>query len=157
MTLQYCSDLHLELPRNERFLELFPLQPQGEVLLLAGDIIPFDLHKWYGGFIDFIADNFEMVYWVPGNHEYYGYDLKSVANPLLEKLRSNVWLVNNEVVSYRNVEFICCTLWSKILIENKWEIKRNIPDFTAIRYQDGKLSTEQYNQLHDQSVIFLKE
>ena len=58
MTIQYCSDLHLEFPGNKMFLESFPLQPEGDVLILAGDILPFALHKKQTGFIDFVADNY---------------------------------------------------------------------------------------------------
>src|SRR5688572_5863250 len=114
MKIQYCSDLHLEFPDNSKFLERHPIEPMGDVLILAGDILPFDMHKKQSAFIDFIAGNFEKVYWIPGNHEYYGYDLAAVSNPLLEKLRSNVWLVNNQAITHNNINFICTTLWSKI-------------------------------------------
>ena len=65
MTIQYCSDLHLEFPGNKMFLERFPLQREGEVLILAGEVLPFHLHKKQTAFIDFVADNYEMVYWLP--------------------------------------------------------------------------------------------
>jgi predicted phosphohydrolase len=156
MQIQYCSDLHLEFPANSKFIKKHPLEPVGEVLILAGDILPFGLHKMYTNFIDFIADHFEMVYWVPGNHEYYGYDLATVADPLLEKLRSNVWLVNNQVVDYKNVSIICSTLWSKIAVANALEIQRCISDFFSIQWQGKKLNTDQFNQLHNRSIEFLE-
>lgn len=132
MKIQYCSDLHLEFPLNKKFMETNPLEPAGEILILAGDILPFGLHKKQTAFIDFIADNFEMVYWVPGNHEYYGYDIATVADPLLEKLRSNVWLLNNQVVTYNKVRLIVSTLWSKIHVANAWDIQQSISDLTRL-------------------------
>jgi hypothetical protein len=134
-----------------------PLEPVGEVLILAGDILPFALHKEQPEFIDRIADSFEMVYWVPGNHEYYGYDLSTVADPLLEKLRSNVWLVNNQVVSYKSVSFICSTLWSKINVINALDVQRCVTDFRSIQWNGAPFTTGQFNQLHNQAVTFLEK
>jgi predicted phosphodiesterase len=115
MKIQYCSDLHLEFPENKHFIEQHPIEEQGEVLLLAGDILPFSLHEKQSAFIDYVADNFEVVYWIPGNHEYYAYDLGNVADPLLEKIRSNMWLVNNRVVTYKEVNFICVHCGVKLM------------------------------------------
>lgn len=157
MQIQYCSDLHLEFPANSKHIKKYPLEPVGEVLILAGDILPFVLHKMQTNFVDYIADHFEMVYWVPGNHEYYGYDLSTVADPLLEKLRSNVWLVNNQVIDYKNVNFICSTLWSKIDVVHALDIQRSISDFSSIQWQGQKFTTRQFNQLHNQSVQFLEK
>ncbi len=39
MKVQYCSDLHLEFAQNARFLNETPIQPDGDILVLAGDII----------------------------------------------------------------------------------------------------------------------
>lgn len=157
MKIQYCSDLHLEFPQNSKFMEEHPLIPAGEVLILAGDILPFELHKSQKAFIDFVADNFEMVCWIPGNHEYYGYDVAKIPNPLNEKLRSNVWLLNNQVVTFNSVRFICSTLWSKINVANALDIQRNISDFFSISWQGKKFTTGHFNQLHSQSVGFLEK
>lgn len=67
MQIQYCSDLHLEFPANKKYMDRHLLDPAGEVLILAGDILPLSLHKAQTTFIDFIAGHFERVYWIPGN------------------------------------------------------------------------------------------
>ena len=72
MVLQYCSDLHLEFRENKAFMEAHPLEPRGDVLLLAGDVVPFGAMARYDSFFDDLSRRFETVYWLPGNHEYYG-------------------------------------------------------------------------------------
>lgn len=156
MKIQYCSDLHLEFPKNNKHMKKHPLEVMGEVLILAGDILPFALHKMQTGFIDAIADQFEMIYWIPGNHEYYSFDAATVANPLLEKIRSNVWMVNNQVVTYKEVKIIASTLWSKIDVLNALEVQRSISDFFSIKWEGQKFTTRQFNDLHKQSIAFLE-
>ena len=38
MKIQYCSDLHMEFHENMRFMKSLPLEPVGDVLVIAGDV-----------------------------------------------------------------------------------------------------------------------
>ena len=98
MTLQYCSDLHLEFPQNRKFISKHAIKPIGDVLLLAGDIVPFVVMDEYDDFFDYLSDNFEKVYWVPGNHEYYHSDIINKDGFINEAIRSNVFLINNTTI-----------------------------------------------------------
>jgi predicted phosphohydrolase len=154
--IQYCSDLHLEFPENKKFLEQHPIEPLGEVLLLAGDILPFSMHKKETAFIDYAADNFEAVYWIPGNHEYYQWDAEKIADPLFEKVRGNVWIVNNQTIPYKHVNLICSTLWSKISPLHALDIQRIVSDFAAIQWRGKRFTTREFNQLHGSCMSFLQ-
>src|SRR5579859_3597324 len=130
MELQYCSDLHLEFPENKAFLKMYPLQPKAKILLLAGDIVPFKVLDKHQDFFDFVSDNFEQTYWIPGNHEYYGSDAAERSRKFQEHIRSNVSLLNNMVIEDKDVRLIFTTLWSHIGPRHQWDIERSLNDFS---------------------------
>lgn len=157
MKIQYCSDLHLEFPENKEFLKDNPLLPKGDILLLAGDIVPFAVMDNHKDFFDYVSDNFKYTYWVAGNHEYYRSEITDKTGAFNEKIRSNVFLINNTSVIQNNIKFVFSTLWTKIRPEYQWQIEKGLNDFHVIKYKGYRLSTEKYNMLHAESLKFLKQ
>ncbi len=156
MKIQYCSDLHLEFPENQKFLRRNPLMVVGDILVIAGDFVTFrDLEKGHE-FIDSVCDRYSAVYWVPGNHEYYGMDIACKPNPLYEKIRDNFFLVNNQSIAVGGIRLILTTLWSRIDPQHEWDIQRSVADFSAIAYSGRKFTTHDFTFLHEESVSFLK-
>jgi len=156
MKLQYVSDLHLEFPANKEFLKQHPLQPVGDVLVLAGDIVPFAVMDRFKDFFSYLSDHFETTYWLPGNHEYYRFDIAEKSGVLHEKIRSNVFLVNNTAVVYQNTKLVFSTLWSKISEGYQWQIERSLNDFHVIKNKGFRFSAEAYNQLHEQCLSLVQ-
>lgn len=157
MKIQYYSDLHLEFPDNKEYIKQHPLTVVGEILILAGDIVPFATIDEHDDFFDFVSANFKYTYWVPGNHEYYYYDISKKGISFNKKIRENVFLVNNVSVLIDNVKFLFTTLWSKIEDENKWTIQSRISDFRVIKNRTNILSVRFYNYLHKESIAFLEK
>ena len=157
MVLQYASDLHLEFPQNKEFLKTNPLVAKGDVLLLADDIVPFAVMDKHNDFFDYISDNFQTTYWLPGNHEYYYYDAAKRSGILNEKIRDNVFLVNNTSIKHENINLIFSTLWSKISIEHQWQIERGMSDFQVIKFNGNRFSSNHYNQLHEECLSFINQ
>jgi len=157
MKIQYASDLHLEFRENKEFLKANPLQPIGDVLVLAGDIVPFGVMDKHKDFFRSVSDNFAATYWIPGNHEYYGFDLATKCGVLNEKIRSNVFLVNNTSVVHDDVKLIFSTLWTKISPAYEWQIERNMSDFHVIKNGKFRFSAQRYNELHADSIAFLEK
>jgi predicted phosphohydrolase len=156
MTIQYCSDLHLEFKENWQFLKKNPLVARGEILLLAGDIMPFAVMTKFNDFIDLLSDHFSTVFWLPGNHEYYHFDIDKKPAPLLEKVRDNFFLVNNQAIRYKNINLIFSTLWSHISPRNEWEIQQSISDFAVIKANGKKFTTSMFSSLHKDCLSFLE-
>ncbi len=155
MKIQYASDLHLEFLQNKAFIRANPLAIAGEVLILAGDIVPFAIMDQHKDFFSYIADNFQTTYWIPGNHEYYHSDATTKTGTLFEKIQSNIFLVNNTTVKHQYVNFIFSTLWSKVNPTNEL-IKFGLTDFHVITYNGTHFSVDKYNELHDNSVHYIK-
>jgi predicted phosphohydrolase len=157
MKFQYCSDLHLEFRENRDFLEENPLQPEGDILLLAGDIVPFAIMEDYNYFFDFISNSFEYVYWLPGNHEHYHSDADVRSGAIHEKIRNNIFLVNNISFQHENVKLIFSTLWSEISASNEAFVRGRVNDFRLIKFNGHFFSPADFNRLHVDSLLFIQE
>lgn len=149
--IQYCSDLHLEMELNRKWIKKNSLEIKGEILVLGGDIIPFVELELHNYFLDYVSAHYKAVYWVPGNHEYYHSSINERSGTIYEVIRDNVFLVNNTTVAIGDTDLICSTLWSQISPANEWEINRGMNDFKLIKCGGNRLSEYAYNQLHLQA------
>jgi len=157
MKIQYCSDLHLEFPENHRALVSRPLEVAGDILVLAGDIVPLSSLRKHDWFFDWASDNFEMTYWIPGNHEYYGYNMAEQDICIHEKIRSNLILLNNRSVELDNAVIHFSTLWSHIGSSWAKTIKQRISDFHSITFKGERLDIDDFNYLHTEAKKFLNQ
>ena len=155
MKIQYCSDLHLEFPANEKYLKANPIKSDGEILLLAGDIIPFVEMENENDFFNSLSDSFEHTYWIPGNHEYYRSDITERTGSFHEKARSNVSLLNNTAIEHKGVRLLFSTLWSKINPALEFVIQKSMADFRLIKNNGKKITPDDYDQLHENCRTFL--
>jgi hypothetical protein len=137
LRLQYASDLHLEFLRgNPAALErlISGVERLAPTLILAGDIgNPFQPE--YARFVGAMAERFERVLLVAGNHEFYG---NAIAPTLLriEEVCSdwpNVVFLNNSVWEAGPVRFFGGTMWSRISDSEKAEVRAIMNDFARIR------------------------
>ena len=115
LNIQLLSDLHLE--SNPHFV---PTAAAGaDLLVLAGDIGSYqnDSSLTRLGIADFGLQRFTPwpcpVFFIPGNHEYDGQDFDAAHARLRETCArlGLVWL-EREVVVFKGVRFVGCTLWT---------------------------------------------
>lgn len=154
MTIQYISDLHLERKQHRDFFEKNPIKPHAEYLILAGDIIPIKDIVHVAFFLDHISRSFKQVFWLPGNHEFYGSDYSEYQSCSIP-LRANVLLINNQSVKLAGFELVFSTLWSNLDITKRWLLQFHINDFKYIGYQSDYIDAIDYNGFHQQALAFI--
>jgi predicted phosphohydrolase len=157
LTIQYCSDLHLEFERNRNWIAKYPLKVVGDILLLGGDIMLLAQMEQHNDFLDLVAASYKQVYWIAGNHEYYHSDIAAKSSTMNVAIRDNVFLVNNTTVSIGDTDLVCSTLWSHISPANEWDITRSMADFGAIRKAADRFTVADYNALHEQGRQFIEQ
>ena len=184
MIIQIASDLHLEFAQNRKYLyenPIIPNTPKGDILILAGDIIP--LHKVHeiSPFFNLWEKQFKSVFWVPGNHEFYNNSI-DLTKPsyekryfekteLLQNRRKDVIFNGTSKNTVKEGIFIFSTLWSNIPPDRAGLIQRRISDYHVISISNeetGKnnrinqytkremFTVEQSNELFRQSLQFLE-
>ncbi len=156
LNIQYVSDLHLEFTENENFLNKFPIRPVGEILILAGDIVPLVRLDDFNYFFDQLSNDFEAVFWIPGNHEYYHSDLGLKCSSFKEKIRNNVWFLNNQEIIFEKFRLIFSTLWSHISLQNALLIQQSLNDFRMIKFKGKPFTPELFNSLFEENHKFIK-
>ncbi len=133
--IQYTSDLHLELYKQiPRFESL--LQPVAPYLALAGDIgHPPQLRELF----TWAAPQWKRIFYLPGNHEYYG----AILEEREEELRMLVSEYENIHFLHPSSPFFCeeenvailgGTLWSEVPRATRW---RKCNDYKMIRTNVG--------------------
>ena len=151
MTIQYASDLHIEMMANRAWLFGHGLQPVGDILVLAGDIIYLGNRQlMHNEYFDWLSDSYEQVYIVPGNHEYYGgYELRDTLKDFEMEVRPNVRYLNNKSVIIGDTELFFTTLWSKVPNACIADLQNGMNDFRLICYKNSVLFAGELNGLHD--------
>ena len=158
MTIQYASDLHLELTPNARYVRSNPLDVTGEVLVLAGDICNLmGATLPCNEFWEWASANYREVLIVPGNHEYYqNYDALADGDSWSREILPNVHYHQNKVVRIDNVDFILSTLWSHIRPEDEFVVEQGMYDFRQIMYNGRRFTPADFNAEHEKCLDFIK-
>lgn len=154
MKIQYASDLHLEFRANREWLYDNPLEVTGDILLLAGDIMYIEDCSL---FFDWASKNYRHVLMVPGNHEFYGRDVKRYWGSLTKPIHNNVAYFHNNVVRIDDTDFILSTLWSFIPDRVADIVHEGLNDFHAIGFDGMPLRVAQYVGEHIASVLFIEK
>lgn len=175
MKVQIASDIHLEINVDIKDYKTI-LVPNAEILFLLGDIGDPNTTD-YVNFLTYCSKNWNKVYLIAGNHEYYNnftIDENNITIKNITKLFTNVKFLNKEydTLSYDNGEneskdlsedetsylIVGLTLWSNV----KNGINNYLNDYNFIHYtklKNGRrLLVSPYNIRNEykNNVIWLK-
>jgi 3',5'-cyclic AMP phosphodiesterase CpdA len=136
MRVRVLSDLHLEFMGHRALPYIQSLPNEGvDVLVLAGDTstthpdrVLVEPHA------QALADRFEQVIFVNGNHEHYN-SRRDFVDGTLEKLDrdlENFHFLNNSTVTIKGQRFVGTTLWFPEG-EDNWRRESWLNDFRLIR------------------------
>lgn len=159
MKIRVLSDLHLE------FSNFTPDEVLSDVLVLAGDIgVGTEGLIWARQ--EFIGK--EIIY-VPGNHEFYGFDRKATIDSLHKFAKANeIFLLNDQQVVLNSsngevVRFLGCTLWTDFLCFGESNQEQcitvgqlSLNDFRKIKEGEDLFSAKRSLELHQQSLAWLR-
>ena len=159
MIIQYASDLHLEFQLNRRFVFNNGIKPEGDCLILAGDIANLFKLDYYSDFWDWCSENYDLTVMVPGNHDYYGCwgSREELTKAFKREIRPNVFCCNNTVVRLSNVDIICSTLWSEIKPEYAFAVAKGLLDFRAISIGNSSMTVDDYQRIHQECLRFIQK
>ncbi|MEO9806685.1 MAG: metallophosphoesterase [Reichenbachiella sp.] len=158
MKIQYASDLHLEFPEQRAAINSKKLIPEGDILVLAGDICYLKEEHFKFGFFDYCSDHWRQTYIIPGNHEFYdhSYDIVNSINDFSIQVRENVQYLNNTCLEIDNVRILFSTLWTSIN-KRPLDIEHDLNDFHICTYQGRGFKVTDHNLCNYKSLAFLND
>ena len=152
ITIQVFSDIHIEY-----WNKLPCIAVKAKYLFLAGDIGRLN-HSLFFKFFDYCSRNWEKVFYVPGNHEFY--DSKKNYNELsfeykykLSTKYKNVFYLDNDFVALDDeINVYGSTFWTEPPFSSKNIAKIYINDYNNIKYFN-----EDFNKVVDLDTFFINK
>jgi len=155
MQFQLYSDIHLEMFNGHKFPKI---TPKADYLILAGNIDRKNLEN----FLDYTSKNWERVFYVLGNHEYYysSYTfhlLKDKYKNLCNKFH-NVHLCDNSYHIIDDIIIYGFTAWTKPIFKTSEEACLELNDYNEIRtFHDRTITIGEIAIISDNDMIKFKQ
>lgn len=158
MEVVVVSDVHNEFRHSPPSPDHVILPTEGDkdrVLVVAGDLGEARKPETWQPYLEQWCDRFRHVIYVPGNHEFFGMDIKqAVFDQALFALDIDNLTYSGLIgdkVEIDGVRFVCTPLYSPMGsdVATKELIRTSIYDFSVITYEVFKLRPEDYENFHE--------
>lgn len=155
------SDMHIDVNALTPWVIPEP-RPEHEVVIIAGDICQ-GLQRG----VRWIAEhalNRKPVIYVPGNHEYYGFDFDAerAAGRAAAAQLPNIHVLDRDAVAIDGVVFLGATLWTDYRLFGErsadaaiMRAERTMNDHRVIRRRDGLWQASDAMEEYEQSTKWL--
>ena len=134
MKVDIISDIHLDHFRDDGGDFVHTWIPEGEILVLAGDVGDFPWWRERLQYLQVLAEKYEHVLYVAGNHDYYGtsFEKGDARFREIEQQIENFHFLEQDVLEIDGVRFAGCTLWFKE-DPSGWIYEKWMSDFSEIQ------------------------
>lgn len=161
--IRYVSDLHYGVNRKP-FIIRGPRKDE-QVLILAGDII--DNGMFGIPYVEKFCEQFQHVFMIPGNHEYYSQSVTSAVKIVKHQFKiypDNLHYDEMQVLELDEVVIIGATLWTDLSKLDYFEllsIRKGMADYFYITQTDEPhtrlMDSTLWQQLHDTHLKFIAD
>ena len=147
MYLAYWSDLHLTRKTLQEFKSyLDDMGYQDCLLILAGDICHISM---LSEFISIIEQYFDVVLFVPGNHDFWGCELNKALRIMRSKQTDKFKLLYNSSHEYNGVKFSGTTLFTKL--DKSVYLAEGFSDFNYIK----EMTVRKWHNQNKKAIDFI--
>lgn len=126
--------------------DILPILPvNAKYLILAGNICQL-YHPFFFTFLDYCSSNWEKVYYIPGNIEFYSekYNMNELDFQYKYKISNrykNIYYLNNECAELKDNIYIYGTvLWTPTIFSSTTTARYYLSDYNKIKYFNTKLN-----------------
>lgn len=167
MRVLVTADWHFDIWRRangDPFSRIADVLESLDALIIAGDLSNDPRHGWpnlFGYLKDLVP--LERVWVVPGNHDYYSWDLHDDNGLAAIATSAGVNFAQKRIITIGKARFLCCTLWTDFALTGDVggamaAARRTMLDYTRIVVGPlrNRLDPEHLLELHVEHVAWLE-
>lgn len=166
MKIRIASDVHTEFLQIDEIedyvLDCLPELPEDNetTLILAGDIGSMHKPVQLIEFIERVSKRFKEVLYIPGNHEYYGGNLKSTPEIIRELIADlgNVFFSTMGGANIGGVPVVMATLWTNYDNGDRismLQAHQSMNDYRHIKRGNSLATPQDMLEIHNHTVEWL--